>query len=61
MLHSSKILIPFCSNSSATEFDVSEIETLFSATVPKKDGTGGKIGAKKSIGSKPDRVHLVID
>ncbi|CAH9144053.1 unnamed protein product [Cuscuta epithymum] len=42
----------------APEFDVSEIETLFSAVVPKsdKDKSGGK---QKSAGSKPDKVHLI--
>nr|XP_016489524.1 PREDICTED: formin-like protein 20 isoform X2 [Nicotiana tabacum] len=28
-------------------------------SIPKKDGAGGKCGAKKSVGSKPDRVHLI--
>ena len=50
-------LLPF----SAPEFDVSEIETLFSATVPKSDTRGGKSGdRRKSVGSKPDKVHLVM-
>lgn len=45
---------------SAPEFDVSEIETLFSAVVPKPAGSGGKGGGKhKSAGSKTDKVHLV--
>lgn len=46
---------------SAPEFDVSELESLFSAVVPKKnDSSGGKLGdRRKSVGSKTDRVHLV--
>ncbi|CAK9148026.1 unnamed protein product [Ilex paraguariensis] len=44
----------------APEFDVSELESLFSATVPKSDGAGGKSGGRRnSVGSKTDRVHLV--
>ncbi|KAK8710745.1 hypothetical protein V6N13_146058 [Hibiscus sabdariffa] len=42
----------------APEFDVSELETLFSAVVPKR-ATGGK-GKGKSGGSKTDKVHLVV-
>ncbi|MCD7455601.1 hypothetical protein HAX54_028766 [Datura stramonium] len=41
------------------EFDFSELETLFSATVPKSDNAGKSGGRRKSVGSKPDRVHLV--
>ncbi|KAK8587452.1 hypothetical protein V6N12_021945 [Hibiscus sabdariffa] len=41
----------------APEFDVSELETLFSAVVPKR-ATGGK-GKGKSGGSKTDKVHLI--
>ncbi|XP_054821091.1 formin-like protein 20 isoform X2 [Prosopis cineraria] len=41
----------------APEFDVSEIETLFSAIVPK---TADKsVGRCKSVGSKSDKVHLI--
>ncbi|XP_028067158.1 formin-like protein 18 [Camellia sinensis] len=44
---------------SAPEFDVSELETLFSATVPKSNA-GGKSGDRlKPAGSKTDKVHLV--
>ncbi|KAK9021338.1 hypothetical protein V6N11_011331 [Hibiscus sabdariffa] len=44
----------------APEFDVSEIETLFSAVVPKPADSGGKSGGqRKSAGSKPDKVHLI--
>ncbi|KAL0357455.1 UNVERIFIED_CONTAM: Formin-like protein 20 [Sesamum calycinum] len=46
------------SNSSAPEFDVSEIETLFSATVPKTSA-GGKAGGKKPAESKPTKVQLI--
>ncbi|KAL8217597.1 hypothetical protein R6Q57_020970 [Mikania cordata] len=42
---------------SAPDFDVSELETLFSAIVPKKDASKG--GRRKSTGSKPEKVHLV--
>ncbi|KAK9054460.1 hypothetical protein SSX86_025538 [Deinandra increscens subsp. villosa] len=42
---------------SAPDFDVSELETLFSATVPNKDTSKG--GRRKSTGSKPEKVHLV--
>ncbi|PHU24048.1 Formin-like protein 6 [Capsicum chinense] len=41
------------------EFDFSELETLFSATVPKSDNAGKSGGRRKSVGSKPDRVHLI--
>ncbi|KAL2462861.1 Formin-like protein 20 [Forsythia ovata] len=44
----------------APDFDVSELETLFSATVSKSDSPGGKSGGRrKSAGSKPDKVQLV--
>lgn len=47
--------------SSAPEFDVSEIESLFSAAVPNPAESGGKAGGRrKSVGSKTDKVHLVI-
>lgn len=42
---------------SAPEFDVSEIQKLFSAVVPKSaDKT---VGRCKSVGAKTDKVHLV--
>ncbi|KAM5570824.1 formin-like protein 20 [Rosa sericea] len=44
-------------NQIAPEFDVSEIESLFSATVPKPANKSGD--RRKSAGSKPDKVHLV--
>lgn len=43
----------------APEFDFSELETLFSAIVPKSDKGDKSGGRRKSLGSKPDRVHLV--
>lgn len=54
------LISPF--NPSAPEFDVSELETLFSATVPNSaNSLGGKSGGRrKSVGSKADRVNLVI-
>lgn len=43
------------------EFDVSEIEKLFSANVPKPADSDGKSGGRrKSVGSKTDKIHLVI-
>ncbi|XWS47981.1 hypothetical protein CRYUN_Cryun13aG0032300 [Craigia yunnanensis] len=42
------------------EFDVSELETLFSAVVPKPADSGGKSGGRhKSVGSKTDKVNLI--
>ncbi|XP_028753652.1 putative formin-like protein 15b [Neltuma alba] len=41
----------------APEFDVSEIETLFSAVVPKTSDKS--VGRCKSVGSKSDKVHLI--
>ncbi|XVF11870.1 hypothetical protein REPUB_Repub08aG0064600 [Reevesia pubescens] len=44
----------------APEFDVSELETLFSAVVPKPADAGGKSGGRRrSVGSKTDKVHLI--
>lgn len=44
----------------AAEFDVSEIERLFSAQVAKPAGAGGKSGdKKKAAGSKSEVIHLV--
>ncbi|XP_059441696.1 formin-like protein 20 [Corylus avellana] len=44
----------------APGFDVSELESLFSATVPKPADAGGKSGGRrKSVGSKTDKVHLI--
>lgn len=47
-------------NCSAADFDVSELETLFSAIVPKKDTSKGG-GRRKSTGSKTEKIHLVIN
>ncbi|XP_022948710.1 formin-like protein 20 isoform X2 [Cucurbita moschata] len=46
---------------SAPEFDVAELETLFSVTVPKPivDSGGKSGGRRKSVGSKLDKVHLI--
>lgn len=45
---------------SAPEFDVSEIESLFSAIVPKPADSGSKVGGRrKSVGAKADKVNLV--
>nr|XP_007155281.1 hypothetical protein PHAVU_003G1878000g [Phaseolus vulgaris]ESW27275.1 hypothetical protein PHAVU_003G1878000g [Phaseolus vulgaris] len=44
----------------APEFDVSELEKLFSLNVPKPADSAGKAGGKgKSAGSKSDRITLV--
>ncbi|XP_010491393.2 PREDICTED: formin-like protein 20 isoform X2 [Camelina sativa] len=40
-----------------SEFDVSEIETLFSATVPKPADKSGS--RRKSVGAKPEKVQLI--
>ncbi|GAB2270028.1 hypothetical protein Dimus_004943 [Dionaea muscipula] len=42
----------------APEFDVSEIESLFSAAAPKSANSGGKSGWQKSV-TKSDIVHLI--
>ncbi|XP_050936215.1 formin-like protein 20 isoform X2 [Cucumis melo] len=46
---------------SVPEFDVSELETLFSVIVPKPmaDSGGKSGGRRKSVGSKLDKVHLI--
>jgi len=47
--------------SSASEFDVSELEKLFSANVPKPTDSSSKSGGRrKSAGSKPDKIQLVF-
>ncbi|XP_022921382.1 formin-like protein 20 [Cucurbita moschata] len=43
----------------APEFDVSELESLFSANVPKPADGGKSGGRRKSVGSKSDKVHLI--
>ncbi|KAF8016323.1 hypothetical protein BT93_H1741 [Corymbia citriodora subsp. variegata] len=43
-----------------SEFDVSELESLFSTAVPKPADSGGKSGGRrKSMGAKTDKVHLI--
>ncbi|XP_038989999.1 formin-like protein 5 isoform X3 [Phoenix dactylifera] len=46
-------------NHSASEFDVSELESLFSAVVPKSDNSSKSEGRRKSLGSKSDKIHLI--
>ena len=43
---------------SAQEFDVSEIETLFPATVPKPADKSG--GRRKPLEPKPEIIQLVM-
>ncbi|XP_042417838.1 formin-like protein 20 [Zingiber officinale] len=45
--------------SSASEFDVSELESLFSTVVSKTDDSSTSDGRRKSVGSKSDKVHLI--
>ena len=52
------IIIFFFVSASAPEFDVSEIETLFSAIVPKPVDKAG--GRRKSVGAKPEKIQLVM-
>lgn len=53
------VMTDFVLFSSAPEFDVSELEKLFSTNVPKPtDSKSG--GRRKSTGSKPDKVQLVF-
>ncbi|CAD5176568.1 unnamed protein product [Musa acuminata subsp. malaccensis] len=44
---------------STSEFDVSELESLFSAVVPKSKDSSKSDGRQKSAGSKSDKVHLI--
>ncbi|KAJ0963461.1 hypothetical protein J5N97_028583 [Dioscorea zingiberensis] len=44
---------------SNSEFDVSELEKLFPAVVPKSNDGSKSEGRHKSVGSKSDRVHLI--
>ncbi|WOL01698.1 hypothetical protein Cni_G10415 [Canna indica] len=44
---------------SASEFDVLELERLFSAMGPRKDDSSKTERHRKSLGSKPDKVHLI--
>ncbi|CAL5071936.1 unnamed protein product [Urochloa decumbens] len=43
---------------SVSEFDLSELESLFPAAVPKSDESS-KSERRKSLGSKPEKVHLI--
>lgn len=43
---------------SASEIDVPELESLFSAIVPKPNSSATD-GRRKSLGSKPEKIHLV--
>ncbi|KAH0463968.1 hypothetical protein IEQ34_006754 [Dendrobium chrysotoxum] len=43
---------------SASEFDELELESLFSAVIPKSDSSKSE-GRRKSLGSKSDKVHLI--
>lgn len=45
---------------SAPEFDVKELESLFSVTVPKPKAGGKSEDRRKSAGSKPDKITLVM-
>ncbi|GAB4860807.1 hypothetical protein Ancab_035970 [Ancistrocladus abbreviatus] len=42
----------------APEIDVSEVESLFAAAVPKSADSGGKSGRQKSV-AKSDIIHLI--
>ncbi|XP_038970359.1 formin-like protein 12 isoform X1 [Phoenix dactylifera] len=44
---------------STSEFDVQELESLFSAVVPKSKDSSKLGGRSKSAGSKLDKVHLI--
>lgn len=43
---------------SVSDFDLSELESLFPAVVPKSDNTS-KTDRRKSLGSKPEKVQLI--
>ncbi|XP_020270174.1 formin-like protein 6 isoform X2 [Asparagus officinalis] len=46
--------------SKAPEFDMSELESLFSAAVPKSDLQGSSDKSRRlSLGQKPNKVHLI--
>lgn len=54
--------VTFCSccvNTRAPEFDMSELESLFSAAVPNPDAKSGDKSKRASLGPKSDKVHLV--
>uniref|UniRef100_I1QBW4 Formin-like protein n=1 Tax=Oryza glaberrima TaxID=4538 RepID=I1QBW4_ORYGL len=44
---------------SVSEFDLSELESLFPAAVPKPNDSSKSDSRRKSLGSKPEKVHLI--
>ncbi|KAG8079893.1 hypothetical protein GUJ93_ZPchr0007g4567 [Zizania palustris] len=44
---------------SGSEFDLSELESLFPAALPKSDDSSKSDSRRKSLGSKPEKVHLI--
>ncbi|KAI4329638.1 hypothetical protein MLD38_028004 [Melastoma candidum] len=42
-----------------SDFDVTELESLFSANVPKASNVGKDGARRKSMGAKTDKVHLI--
>jgi len=55
------VMIGFTIYLSGQEFDVSELEKLFAANVPKPAASGGKSGGQsKSAGSKNEKITLVF-
>lgn len=53
------ILLLCCPCPRAPEFDMTELESLFAATIPTNGSTGGKSNRRGS-GPKSDKVNLVI-
>ncbi|XP_077238090.1 formin-like protein 18 isoform X2 [Tasmannia lanceolata] len=45
--------------SKAPEFDLSELESLFSAAVPNTGSSGEKSNRRASLGPKSDKIHLI--
>jgi len=54
------VMTGFMFSLSAPEFDVSELEKLFSANVPKPTDSGKSGGRRKSVGAKTDKITLVL-
>lgn len=54
------ILFLFCLCPRAPEFDMTELENLFAATIPNNGSTGGKSNRRGS-GPKSEKVNLVIE
>lgn len=54
-------VIFFCFLCRAPEFDMTELESLFSAVPPKSDQVKlrEKSGRRLSLGAKPEKIHLV--